>query len=189
MKYIKLKVMKRILISLSMILALMTLNVSCDRNPNLELPEDNDTEQTTPPAEEDNEVVTPPADDNNDNGNNEEEDEDENGNENENDNDNDDTTNTVEIYGKWKPIAEWNSNGYYKDVSNSSYIEWLILNRDGIGFWDDEEFDFTFNTTESTFSFWDHQWHVFELTNDRLKMGATEDGFSEGYIWIRVEKY
>ena len=95
----------------------------------------------------------------------------------------------AEIYGKWKPIAEWNSDGYYKDVSQSSYVEWLVINRDGTGSWDGEEFTFVFNTSELSFSFWEHNWVVFELKKDILKMGATEDGFSEGYIWSRSETF
>lgn len=93
----------------------------------------------------------------------------------------------VEIYGKWKPIAEFNNGGYYYEIPDSSYIEWLILNRDNTGSWDGETFDWTLDNM--IFNFWGHRWEVVELTDKRLKMCATENGFSEGYIWERIEKY
>lgn len=93
-----------------------------------------------------------------------------------------------EIYGKWKPIAEWNSDGWYHELEGE-YIEWLIINRDGTGSWDGAPFDFTFDPEKMTFSFWEHTWTVFNLTKDRLKMGGTEDNYAAGYEWERVEIY
>lgn len=97
-------------------------------------------------------------------------------------------TEYVQIYGKWKPVAEWNSKGWYHRLGEG-YIEWLIIKRDGSGSWDGDRFNFTFDPENMTFTFWEHKWTVFELTEDLLRMGATEDGYSEGYEWERAEVY